>query len=145
MNRIDQLLAILLILQRKQLEHAQDLAQQPEISKWTIYRDMSALNQMGIPFASLPEEGFELITERDDFIYEGINGYLMFKVFKKSIWKLYWPLRKIAHKKNQGYYRGDGFKKFALAARDTHKEILSFPLSAQEMNLSIGQNIPLDA
>lgn len=67
------------------------------------YRDIFALNQMGIPVASLPEEGFELITERDDFIYESINGYLMFKVFKKTIWiwKSNCPLRKIADKKTK--------------------------------------------
>lgn len=61
MNRIDRLFAILLTLQRKRRVRAQDLAQQFEISKRTIYRDMSALNQMGIPIASLPGEGFELV------------------------------------------------------------------------------------
>jgi predicted DNA-binding transcriptional regulator YafY len=61
MNRIDRLFAILLTLQRKRRVRAQDLARQFEISKRTIYRDMSALNQMGIPIASLPGEGFELV------------------------------------------------------------------------------------
>lgn len=61
MNRIDRLFAILLTLQHKQRVRARDLAQQFEISKRTIYRDMSALNQMGIPIASLPGEGFELV------------------------------------------------------------------------------------
>lgn len=31
------------------------------MSKRTIYRDMSALNQMGVPIAALPGEGFELV------------------------------------------------------------------------------------
>lgn len=61
MNRIDRLFAILLTLQRKRRVRAQDLAQQFEISKRTIYRDMSALNQMGIPIAAMPGEGFELV------------------------------------------------------------------------------------
>lgn len=61
MNRIDRLFAILLTLQHKRHVRAQDLARQFEISKRTIYRDMSALNQMGIPIASLPGEGFELV------------------------------------------------------------------------------------
>jgi predicted DNA-binding transcriptional regulator YafY len=61
MNRIDRLFAILLTLQHKRRVRAQDLARQFEISKRTIYRDMSALNQMGIPIASLPGEGFELV------------------------------------------------------------------------------------
>lgn len=61
MNRIDRLFAILLALQHKRRVRAQDLARQFEISKRTIYRDMSALNQMGIPIAALPGEGFELV------------------------------------------------------------------------------------
>lgn len=61
MNRIDRLFAILLELQHKRRVRAQDLARQFEISKRTIYRDMSALNQMGIPIASLPGKGFELV------------------------------------------------------------------------------------
>lgn len=61
MNRIDRLFAILLTLQHKRRVRAKDLARQFEISKRTIYRDMSALNQMGIPIAALPGEGFELV------------------------------------------------------------------------------------
>ena len=61
MNRIDRLFAILLALQHKRRIRAQDLAQQFEVSKRTIYRDMSALNQMGIPLTALPGEGFELV------------------------------------------------------------------------------------
>ena len=61
MNRIDRLFAILLALQDKRRIRAQDLARQFEVSKRTIYRDLSALNQMGIPLAALPGEGFELV------------------------------------------------------------------------------------
>ncbi len=61
MNRIDRLFAILLTLQHKRRVRALDLARQFEISKRTVYRDMSALNQMGIPIAALPGEGFELV------------------------------------------------------------------------------------
>jgi predicted DNA-binding transcriptional regulator YafY len=61
MNRIDRLFAILLTFQHKRRLRAQDLARQFEISKRTIYRDMAALNQMGIPIAALPGEGFELV------------------------------------------------------------------------------------
>jgi predicted DNA-binding transcriptional regulator YafY len=61
MNRIDRLFAILLELQHKRRVRAQDLARQFEVSKRTIYRDLSALNQMGIPLAALPGEGFELV------------------------------------------------------------------------------------
>ncbi len=61
MNRIDRLFAILLELQHKRRLRAQDLARQFEVSKRTIYRDLSALNQIGIPLAALPGEGFELV------------------------------------------------------------------------------------
>jgi len=61
MNRIDRLFAILLELQHKRRVRAKDLALQFEVSKRTVYRDMSALNQLGIPIASLPGEGFELV------------------------------------------------------------------------------------
>lgn len=61
MNRIDRLFSILLTLQHKRRIRAVDLARQFEVSKRTIYRDMSALNQMGIPIAALPGEGFELV------------------------------------------------------------------------------------
>lgn len=61
MNRIDRLFAILLTLQHKRRIRAQDLSEQFEVSKRTVYRDLSALNQMGIPIASLPGEGFELV------------------------------------------------------------------------------------
>jgi predicted DNA-binding transcriptional regulator YafY len=61
MNRIDRLFAILLELQHKRRLRAQDLAWQFEVSKRTIYRDLSALNQMGVPLAALPGEGFELV------------------------------------------------------------------------------------
>jgi len=61
MNRVDRLFAILLKLQHRRRLRAQDLAEQFEISKRTIYRDISALNQMGIPIAALPGEGFEMV------------------------------------------------------------------------------------
>lgn len=61
MNRIDRLFAILLTLQHKRRIRAADLAEQFEVSKRTIYRDLSALNQMGIPLTALLGEGFELV------------------------------------------------------------------------------------
>ena len=61
MNRIDRLFAILLTLQHRRRVRARDLAEQFEVSKRTIYRDFASLNQMGIPLAALPGEGFELV------------------------------------------------------------------------------------
>jgi len=61
MNRIDRLFAILLILQNENRIRAQDLAEKFEVSKRTIYRDITALSEMGVPVVSLPGEGYELM------------------------------------------------------------------------------------
>lgn len=61
MNRIDRLFGILLILQNQPRSRAQDLAKKFEVSKRTIYRDITALSEMGVPIVSLPGEGYELM------------------------------------------------------------------------------------
>jgi predicted DNA-binding transcriptional regulator YafY len=60
MNRIDRLFAITLLLQSKRRVRAQDLARRFEVSERTIYRDMLALSESGVPVVSLPGEGYEL-------------------------------------------------------------------------------------
>jgi predicted DNA-binding transcriptional regulator YafY len=60
MNRIDRLFGILLLLQRKRRLRAEDLARTYEVSERTIYRDMLALNETGVPIVSLPGVGYEL-------------------------------------------------------------------------------------
>lgn len=59
MNRIDRLFGILLRLQRRRVR-AQDLARHFEVSERTIYRDIAALNELGVPIVSLPNAGYEL-------------------------------------------------------------------------------------
>ncbi len=61
MNRIDRLFGILLLLQRKRRVRAEDMARIYEVSERTIYRDMLALNQIGVPIVSLPGVGYELV------------------------------------------------------------------------------------
>jgi predicted DNA-binding transcriptional regulator YafY len=61
MNRIDRLFAILLVLQKRQLVRAEDLALQFAISQRTVYRDIAALSEIGIPIAALPGEGYMLM------------------------------------------------------------------------------------
>ncbi|MBO1581826.1 YafY family protein [Bacillus sp. XF8] len=61
MNRTDRLLAILIELQRKQIVTAKSLAEKFEICKRTIYRDMQALSESGVPIFSMPGQGYSLM------------------------------------------------------------------------------------
>ncbi|MGG0152450.1 helix-turn-helix transcriptional regulator [Bacillus mycoides] len=61
MNRTDRLLAILIELQRKQTVTAQSLAEKFETSIRTIYRDMDALSESGVPLFAMPGHGYSLM------------------------------------------------------------------------------------
>lgn len=60
MNRIDRLFNLLLLLQARKHMRAQDIARYFEISERTVYRDVSALMQMGVPILSAAGEGYTL-------------------------------------------------------------------------------------
>ncbi|MEP7286406.1 MAG: YafY family protein [Chloroflexota bacterium] len=61
MNRTDRLLAIVLELQGKGKQRAEDLAATFETSKRTIYRDIQALAEAGVPIVSVPGLGYSLV------------------------------------------------------------------------------------
>jgi predicted DNA-binding transcriptional regulator YafY len=61
MNRTDRLLAIVLELQRRGRLRAEDLAATFETSKRTIYRDIQALSEAGVPIAAAPGQGYRLM------------------------------------------------------------------------------------
>jgi predicted DNA-binding transcriptional regulator YafY len=61
MNRTDRLLAIVLELQGKGRQRAEDLAATFETSKRTIYRDIQALCEAGVPLMSTPGRGYALM------------------------------------------------------------------------------------
>ena len=61
MNRIDRLQGYLLVLQSRKLVRAQDLAQQFEVSERTVYRDMQALGEVGVPLVGTAGEGYRLM------------------------------------------------------------------------------------
>lgn len=61
MNRTDRLLAIVLELQNKGHQRAEDLAATFETSKRTIYRDIQALSESGIPLIAVPGQGYQLM------------------------------------------------------------------------------------
>ena len=61
MNRTDRLLAILLEFQARRQLRAEDLAARFEVSVRTIYRDVGALTEGGVPIAALPGIGYQLL------------------------------------------------------------------------------------
>jgi len=61
MNKTDRMLAIVLELQRKGTLRAEDLALGFETSVRTIYRDMQALSEAGVPIIGAPGTGYSLM------------------------------------------------------------------------------------
>lgn len=61
MNRTDRLLAIVLELQASGRRRAEDLAATFEVGKRTIYRDIQALCEAGVPVVSTPGQGYTLL------------------------------------------------------------------------------------
>ena len=60
MNRIDRISAILIQLQSKPIVKAQEIAERFEISHRTVYRDIRALEEAGIPIGSEAGVGYYL-------------------------------------------------------------------------------------
>lgn len=61
MNKTDRMLAIILELQRKRMLRAEDLAERFETSIRTIYRDVQALSEAGVPIIGAPGTGYSLM------------------------------------------------------------------------------------
>ncbi|HEY4654124.1 MAG TPA: YafY family protein [Cyclobacteriaceae bacterium] len=61
MNRIDRLTAILIHLQSKRIVKAEELANRFEISLRTVYRDVKALMEAGVPIGSEAGTGYFIV------------------------------------------------------------------------------------
>lgn len=66
MNRIDRLTAILMTIQSRKSVSAEELADKFEVTKRTIYRDINALTETGVP-----------IYQEDDKRYRTMEGYYL--------------------------------------------------------------------
>jgi predicted DNA-binding transcriptional regulator YafY len=61
MNRVDRLMAMALRLQSRRVVRAEDMAADFEISVRTVYRDLSALGEAGIPIIAEAGVGYSLV------------------------------------------------------------------------------------
>lgn len=61
MNRTDRLIGIVLLLHSRKIVRAKDIARHFGITLRTVYRDMKALNEAGVPIAAEPGEGYSLV------------------------------------------------------------------------------------
>ncbi|MCS7462295.1 YafY family transcriptional regulator [Paenibacillus doosanensis] len=61
MNKSDRMLAVVLELQRRDVVKAEDLANLFETSVRTIYRDIQALSEAGVPIVGTPGTGYSLM------------------------------------------------------------------------------------
>jgi len=61
MNRIDRLLGILILLQSKKYTSAERIAEHYGISIRTVYRDIKALGEQGIPLSFEPNKGYFIV------------------------------------------------------------------------------------
>ena len=61
MNRIDRLFGILVLLQSKRYVSAESIAEKFQISIRTVYRDIKALSEQGIPLSFEPQKGYFIV------------------------------------------------------------------------------------
>ena len=76
MNRIDRLFGILTLLQTKKYHPAEKIADQFNISIRTVYRDVKALGEQGVPVSFEPNKGY--------FIVQGISFLRLHLILKKQ-------------------------------------------------------------
>jgi len=61
MNRVDRLLGMILFLQGRRVVRAEDMAGHFEISVRTVYRDLAALGEVGVPIMAEAGVGYSLV------------------------------------------------------------------------------------
>jgi len=84
MNRIDRLFGILTLLQGKKYVTAEKIAEKFSISVRTVYRDIKALGEQGIPVSFEPNQGYYLVQgyflPPVSFTTEEANALLLMEV-----------------------------------------------------------------
>lgn len=94
MNRIDRLTAILVQLQTKRVVRAEEIADRFEISLRTVYRDVKALMEAGVPIGSEAGKGYFIVDgyhlppvmfTEDEASAMLVGGKLVEKMADKSV------------------------------------------------------------
>lgn len=98
MNRLDRLTAILIQLQTKKIVKAEEIANHFEISLRTVYRDIKALTEAGVPVGAEPGKGYFIVDgfhlppvmfTRDEASSMLLAAKLVEKMTDRSIQKKY--------------------------------------------------------
>lgn len=61
MNRIDRLYALLILLQGRKFTHIHKIEERFTISKRTVFRDIRALEEAGVPIGNEPQKGYFIV------------------------------------------------------------------------------------
>ncbi|MEQ9415647.1 MAG: HTH domain-containing protein, partial [Cyclobacteriaceae bacterium] len=62
MNRVDRLVGILTVLQSRKYSTAEKIAEKFDISVRTVYRDIKALGEIGIPVSFENNKGYFIVS-----------------------------------------------------------------------------------
>ena len=135
MNRIDRLTAILIHLQSKKVVTAEEIASRFVISKRTVYRDIRALEEAGVPIGAEAGKGYFIIDgyhlppvmfTRDEAGALLVAEKLVEKLTDKSICEHYgaalFKIKSVLHDREKDY----------LDRIHRHVEVFSFAANPRE-------------
>jgi predicted DNA-binding transcriptional regulator YafY len=131
MNRIDRLFGILIILQSKKYVPAEKIADKFKISVRTVYRDVKALTELGIPVSFEQHKGYFIVQgyflPPVAFTTKEANALLLMETLVKGF----------SDKSTQTHY-SDALNKIKNVLRSSQKDGL------EELNKNIRLQIPRD-
>jgi predicted DNA-binding transcriptional regulator YafY len=117
MNRIDRLFGILILLQTKKYVPAEKIADKFKLSIRTIYRDIKALGESGIPISFEPNKGYFIVLgyflPPVSFSSEEANAFLLMETMAAGF----------ADRSIQTHY-SSGLNKVKAVLRSTQKDKL---------------------
>ena len=84
MNRIDRLYALLILIQGRKFTPIHKIEERFNISKRTVFRDIRALEDAGVPIGNEPQKGY--------FIVDGYRDSLISQIWfwEKPAWTIFY-------------------------------------------------------